>query len=688
MISICLPRFQTTFSILLLGLTIHSTQAVGPMPGIDSSSKFIVYYGPVNSTTRQQLKDFDVVVLEPNNCQPNHIAYLQNRGVTVLGYISIGEDAGTTALPGNGDGPVRYGSNGVEQVPNLPSGKQTASFYVDSEWNGSIYESDTDPDKNGVFGGFYVHPNEDWRWVINTQRIGGSVGLPSRTSWAGLGQIAGTRQSDSDTDKTNNFGFDGFFLDTIDTANAFDKVHGFYPWTAEEMKKTVEFIRNTFSTKIIMANRGLSFFNPEVYSNDFSVRAYDHRLTPYIDAVLFESYYLGSGTGATTINPSFPDHKHNYAPKMMAESERSDGFTVFSLDYQEARTNTLLDQAITETIERNGWVEYIAPNLFLNTIGTYVLNYLNSSPTADTAPPQWDSTGSAGFVTTDVSDRIGLQEIEVNPTPGEITLRWDVATDQSRALSYNLYQSGAGGSVTWSDVVFEINSDWALNPENAFAQQTTLSSLDAGTYTFWLRAEDKLGNEESNLEQLSVTLQHGAGISNPNPAITLDGNLSDWSSITSFGTDPADIAGSGNQVDWLQAWMAHDANNLYLAYSNDGSVNFNWGFQLFLDTDDNVSTGFKGTSGNFPTGTEYMIQGYFLYAYTGSGTNWSWNFVGQLGRAWSNGSVELFLPRSWLNNPSVLNLFFDGDNNAYGFSTHDYYPDDVFSANHFFTYRF
>jgi hypothetical protein len=138
-----------------------SVQAATPFPGINSSSKFLIYYGnDFTSTNLNLMKTFDVVVLDPNqsNCTPAVIAYLQNNGVKdVIGYISIGEDAAsvtssTGAIVGDGLGPV-YCNTTTKAITYENRG--VASFYVDQAWNSttSSYVEDNAPDTNPGFGG-------------------------------------------------------------------------------------------------------------------------------------------------------------------------------------------------------------------------------------------------------------------------------------------------------------------------------------------------------------------------------------------------------------------------------------------------------------------------------------------------------------------------------------------------------
>ena len=137
---------------------------------------------------------------------------------------------------------------------------------------------------------------------------------------------------------------------------------------------------------------------------------------------------------------------------------------------------------------------------------------------------------------------------------------------------------------------------------------------------------------------------------------TLDGNLNDWSQTTSFGIDGNDISAAGAQADWLEAWMAHDSNNLYIAYKNDGPINTGtwWPWQVYLDTDNNPQTGYL----NGGIGADFILQGKSLARYTGNGSNWSWESqaVVDFATGDSGKQVELKLPRSVLGNTSDIKV--------------------------------
>lgn len=167
-------------------------------------------------------------------------------------------------------------------------------------------------------------------------------------------------------------------------------------------------------------------------------------------------------------------------------------------------------------------------------------------------------------------------------------------------------------------------------------------------------------------------------ISNNARGITLDGNLNDWATYIGFKTDPDDITGADNPLDWLQAWMAHDQDNFYLAYRNDGTVNPSWGQSVYIDTDSSMGTSY---SEGLAIGADYVAQAQYLYRYTGDGSSWEWAFVTELASGFSDDSSELRIVRQDIGAPDAVRLAFVGSNAAYTNGTaSDFYPDGVYNT--------
>lgn len=159
--------------------------------------------------------------------------------------------------------------------------------------------------------------------------------------------------------------------------------------------------------------------------------------------------------------------------------------------------------------------------------------------------------------------------------------------------------------------------------------------------------------------------------------ITLDGNLQEWLPLESFGQDANDVRGADNTIDWLETWMAHNNESLYIAWRNDGPVSLTWGNGIMLDTDQNINTGYVGFQNNMPIGVDRLIEDSSVYQYTGRGSDWQWNYIGEVDIALGSNSVEMAIPLNFVNSNTAMDLFFVGNNAALGGNAVDFYPDNV-----------
>jgi hypothetical protein len=125
--------------------------------------------------------------------------------------------------------------------------------------------------------------------------------------------------------------------------------------------------------------------------------------------------------------------------------------------------------------------------------------------------------------------------------------------------------------------------------------------------------------------------------------ILIDGDFADWAESQTF----SDATDDGSTVNWENVWV--DGNGEYLSYSytNVGDIDqgqlYLW--NIYLDVDKQLTTGY-----NFELlGADYLLQGKSLYQYTGTGQDWSWNYLKEVDYAASDARAELAIAKSTLN---------------------------------------
>ncbi len=260
-----------------------------------------------------------------------------------------------------------------------------------------------------------------------------------------------------------------------------------------------------------------------------------------------------------------------------------------------------------------------------------------------------------------------------------------VAANQSKSVVVNtrttisLNASDADGDTLTSSIVQQ-PAHGSLVVSGLTVQYTPNQNF-IGNDSFRYRVNDGTVNSNTATVNISVVnVNPGTGTSNPvvNGGITVNGNKSDWNGLTLFATDPDDI-GSADTIDYLRAGMAHSNSTVYLMYENRGAVDHSrntgsflpWGWQTFIDTDGNASTGYQLDNG---IGADYLVEGQHVFRYNGSG--WNWTDMGTATSRFNGNVAELSFPRSWLGSHTNVKVAFLGNNEAFGGSSVDSYPDN------------
>jgi hypothetical protein len=236
----------------------HGNRHLPPRQRVAQSESFYCYYG---SGKVAELSHYDVVIAHSPQMQPASIAELKELGVVMVGYLTVGED--DKLRKGNGEGPGGY-----------------ASWYLDED-------NDGQPDQNGIWKSYYADAN-DPNWLAD--RVAEAKRLVSKD------------------------GYDGIFLDTIDTASAF-------PQTAPGMVKLVEALRSALPDAPIVLNQGFSLLD---------------RLAPFADGLMLESFtatYDFETREYVLHSPSSLDWTRGVANRVIAPVLAKHSLKVFVLDY-------------------------------------------------------------------------------------------------------------------------------------------------------------------------------------------------------------------------------------------------------------------------------------------------------------------------------------------------------------------
>jgi hypothetical protein len=494
-----------------------------------SQLSYMVYYGVLDDETIEMAKQYDIVIIHPKvgNVTREQVQRIREGNTYVIGYLSIGEDMRTSGLTpeqmlsdqrflGDGTGPrvdprtdtTKLDGTALSGIAS-PAGTGYASYYLDDN------DNDGTPDMNPNFNCAYVNIGDAaWYEVMDQMRIDGTDQLP------------GIREILTD-DYGRGLGCDGLFLDTIDTCapNSYTDESSpnitRFEWTAPGVATFMERLKEEYPDKFILQNRGLFFYNPDLPQYAFSPRE-------SIDFLMFESYMLDANPAELYNENFYADNKFNYAPKIIAEGGRPDGFEILSLGYAEGPEQFHLKETLIEkstagldvlladmdqTQNELGFSHYITDGT-VTLANSFVIDHEDES---DDIPPRWSSTycDTTIWPRLESEPRIGIQETE--PTKDGVIVRWDVAFDKND-VSYNLYYQSKPFDFD-NDPNLETAEKIELIPDivDSYADgvgpydypyQVSVQGLESGEqYYFIIRAKDTApkSNEEKNTVVLEET---------------------------------------------------------------------------------------------------------------------------------------------------------------------------------------
>jgi hypothetical protein len=645
-------------------------------PDLSGIANYLLYYGGWDRGIIETVYGYDLVILDAHRGpRPSQVGPVVRRiragkngipgdqdDVVVLGYISLGEDVrtfgNTPALPGDGRGPAYWD---IEQGKYVYQNRGIASYYLDEkQGEQDLPGHDGLPDRHGTWGACFVNPGDpDWQAFL--LGLDGRAGVPYSTHVL-----------------LDLIGYQGLFLDTPEVA---DPWHG-TGYTAQGLYEAIGSLRQNFPGAVLLLNRGVFLFVPQ-----FPVQ---YRWNPrkFIDIGLFESHFLDSdyhlGDRPFSRSPYFKQNTIFYDQKIQAELGRTDDSfqLMLSLDYAADPDRLAQDhpdvfrEAIGSSVSSYGRIQLITTRL----VDATPTLMRDEPPPEDHETPVWGSTATGfaeflpgprpDFMVAGIEDReakpprVGVQK--AIPGDGQVTLRWDVAMDQTLPVKYNVYYSElwpfdiekAKGLL---NVATELGADYVDrslgSADDGLPYQTTVTGLQNGKTTYFVvRAEDS--GKAAAGEDLDVALRGpGGGLEDQNlnvvaaaprarapgadPVIMVDGAFDDWLGAPAH----RDATGEADRLvlDWTQARFAQDDAFYYVFYETTQPVEPAAGQQVLINADGHSWTGLR-TRG----GADFTVRGGQLQRYAGTGLDDRWTTVGPVVLARDGAQVEMQLPRAIL----------------------------------------
>jgi len=292
----------------------------------------------------------------------------------------------------------------------------------------------------------------------------------------------------------------------------------------------------------------------------------------------------------------------------------------------------------------------------------------------DTGSFRYQFTGTGD---TNIAPVATNQQISVG-SGASISVVLNASDSNNDPLTYQITQQPQNGAITGSapNFVYTSNDNFV------------------GTDTIRFKANDGQVDSQIAIIDIDVVSSQNAGaFSNYiDTSIVIDGANSEWSGLDRFDADPNDASGN---IDWQDVAFAHNNQTLYLNYNNHGNIDpdnnsgsyLAWGWQVFIDSDKQSSTGFQVGA----LGADYVLEGNQLQKYTGTGSNWSWDTISAAETRFSGSIAELSLPRSQFGNPDSIRVVFSGNSSSYGGTGTDLYPNGQNNSSairQYFDYEF
>ena len=413
------------------------------------------------------LARYDLVVVQPNTLTPEQLKRLKATGTRVAVYLSVGE---------------------VE--PNRP---WFSDGRVSEDWLLGV---------NEAWGSYYIDANRaGWRELVT--------------------EVAGDYLAQ---------GFDGFFLDTVDTALIF-------PDTEDGILKLIRDLRGSYPNAVIIQNRGLPLAE---------------RTAQYVDALMFENI----STSYDFANESYEYADFSFDARELQQVAEQTGLTILALDYA-SPDNPAMAYRATKTAEGFG---------FIPSVSTILLDELPDYGLIGGSPADLRVLGLAAS-STDAVIEVNLENAGLSPA-ALTTVSLSVNGQEIATAEFESF--GIGERKTW--IV-----DWANPLPEASVEATVYGDTDVTpvnniatlNYRLDALAEEPLlppGEQRRREDIPQLVALPVTGL------LSIDGDLADWSAASCNKLGAADQITYGEAANWqgehdlsAVACFLWDQDNLYLS---------------------------------------------------------------------------------------------------------------------------
>ncbi|MBX3083285.1 MAG: endo alpha-1,4 polygalactosaminidase [Anaerolineae bacterium] len=418
------------------------------------------------------LARFDLAIIQPDTLTAEELAALKANGTLVVAYLSVGE-----AEPGR-------------------------------EW--------------------YSDGRVDPRWLLGKNENWGSYFVDaSKTGWQQLM-----------VELTGEFiakGFDGVFLDTVDTVDA-------YPQTTDGMIALIDGLRKAYPDALLVQNRGFTVIG---------------KTAAQVDAVMFEDLI----TSYDFQNKEYIYADNTFTAGEMAALSKRTGLPILALDYAPP-DNPAMAYLAVQAAKKYGFVSAVS-TIFLDDIPDYGLDQ-PAAPDIRIRNIKVNSDGTSTEIVVTV-ENIGLLAATTVP------VSLSVNGEQIAKTSYD--KLDIGQQQEW-------HVPWASAAEKATLRATAFSLEDR-----------KAGNNSLSVKYTAEAVavepilpldqqRHRPAANGPDlkataltALLTIDGDLTDWADMPCTEVNTADQISFGDKATWTGAddlsghvCYAWDSENLYVGF--------------------------------------------------------------------------------------------------------------------------